>query len=209
MFNAKKAKLQYQTEEGFLKDQRKSQDREEKEYRGNLEDRLSKTQKEKEITVITEKQMEDLDRKEATTIQEERMGSEQSKVYNYRHDKTSGTSTMPVNELNEERQKERLAKLKDKMNKEVGEAETKRIFEDYVGAQRMGDKVTVKVEKNEPFAEYKKEDKGLLDADFAKIASIDKKIMGIWKKASKTKLTEEEEKEITKLKQEKSAIIIK
>jgi len=209
MFNAKKAKLEYQTEEGFLKDQREAQDREEKEYRGTLEDRLSATQTGEEITDLTEKQMDSLDRKEATTIQEERFGSEESKVYNHRHDKTSATNTMPVNELAEERQKERLAKLQDKMNKEVGEAETKRVFEDFVGEQRLGDKATVKVEKNEPYADYKKENLELSKENFARLASIDKKIMGVWKTANSQKLSKEQEEEITKLKEEKSGILIK
>jgi len=208
-FNAKKAKLEYQTEEGFLKDQRKDQDREEKEYRGTLEDRLSATQKGDEVTDLTEKQMDSLDRKEATTIQEERLGSEDSKVYNHRHDKTSATNTIPVNELAEERQKERLAKLQDKMNEEVGEAETKRIFEDYIGDQRLGEKATVKIEKNESYADYKKENLELSKENFARIASIDKKIMRIWKKSSSAKLSTDQEKEITKLKEEKSQIIIK
>jgi len=180
-YNRKKAKLaqkklDYETTEPWLEDQRKKRDHENNEGDGSYDRILDDERKKEEVSELTEKQLSKNkshknEGKENKTI-EARFDDERT-VFSgdWRDDRTWKTNTLPINELAEESQRKRMK------------------------AEGQGDGFLPT-----HYQEYKRESIGLGDENFAELKQAVDQMDKLWMASSYNRLTTSEKKELKELK---------
>jgi len=186
-YNIKKVKLSqkkldHETTEPWLDDQRKKRGHENIEDEGNFDRVLDDERKNDEETELTEKQFKKNKKHKKASEEktlEARMDDDRTVLPgNWRDDRTHKTNTLPINELAEEKQRARMK------------------------AEGQGDGL---IEGH--YQSYKKETIGLSDENFATLKEAVDQMDHLWMASSFNRLTTSEKKKVKELQAKRNKLL--